>query len=99
MMAVCSCQCDVFRAGKDSVDGEAARRRQRAKRSWATVILGLGMGWMQAASAATPASVDEQAIGLYEQAPADWLSNGRTYAEQRYSPLSRVDARNVSRLG
>jgi quinohemoprotein ethanol dehydrogenase len=76
-----------------------ATHRQPAKRRWPAMILGIGISWLQASLAATPARVDEKAIGLFEQAPADWLSNGRTYAEQRYSPLSRVDARNVSRLG
>ncbi len=34
-------------------------------------------------------------------APADgeWLSYGRTYDEQRYSPLARIDAGNVGQLG
>jgi hypothetical protein len=43
--------------------------------------------------------VDDEAIGLFQQAAADWLSNGRTFAEQRYSPLARIDTRNVSKLG
>jgi PQQ-dependent dehydrogenase (methanol/ethanol family) len=34
-------------------------------------------------------------------APADgeWLSYGRTYDEQRYSPLARIDVGNVNQLG
>jgi alcohol dehydrogenase (cytochrome c)/quinohemoprotein ethanol dehydrogenase len=34
-------------------------------------------------------------------APADgeWLSYGRTYDEQRFSPLARIDAGNVAQLG
>src|SRR6185436_10950142 len=34
-------------------------------------------------------------------APADgeWLSYGRTYDEQRFSPLAKVDAGNVAQLG
>jgi len=34
-------------------------------------------------------------------APADgeWLSHGRTYDEQRFSPLTKVDAGNVAQLG
>jgi quinohemoprotein ethanol dehydrogenase len=51
------------------------------------------------AVAVDPADVDEAAIGLYRQSPSDWLGNGRTYAEQRYSPLARIDASNVNRLG
>src|SRR4051812_10425640 len=28
-----------------------------------------------------------------------WLTNGRTYSEQRYSPLTQINAGNVGRLG
>ncbi len=31
--------------------------------------------------------------------PHNWLSNGRTYDEQRYSPLAQINADNVSELG
>jgi quinohemoprotein ethanol dehydrogenase len=31
--------------------------------------------------------------------PGEWLSYGRTYDEQRYSPLDKIDAGNVARLG
>ncbi|MCP4905349.1 MAG: PQQ-dependent dehydrogenase, methanol/ethanol family [bacterium] len=31
--------------------------------------------------------------------PGDWLSYGRTYSEQRYSPLSQIDEGNVAELG
>lgn len=29
----------------------------------------------------------------------NWLSHGRTYSEQRYSPLAKIDQSNVGRLG
>ncbi len=29
----------------------------------------------------------------------EWLSNGRTYSEQRFSPLKQIDASNVGKLG
>jgi len=32
-------------------------------------------------------------------APGEWLSNGRTYGEQRYSPLAQITPANVGRLG
>ena len=45
----------------------------------------LVMSWTLAAGAAAPAQlpqgaakVDQKAIGLYQQASANWLSNGRT---------------------
>jgi len=34
-----------------------------------------------------------------EHAPSDWLTTGRTYSEQRFSPLDQVTPRNVDRLG
>lgn len=43
--------------------------------------------------------VDGAAIGMFDQRPADWLSNGRSYDEQRYSPLDRIDVENVGKLG
>jgi len=69
------------------------------------LFLILSIGWILIGEAAEPAgpltaaNVDEKAIGLYEPSPGDWLSNSRTYAEQRYSPLARINAGNVSRLG
>jgi|KBSSwiStaDraftv2_1062776.scaffolds.fasta_scaffold03353_5 glucose dehydrogenase len=64
-------------------------------------FIAVAIGWAlagQSAAQTTAATVDEKSIGLYQQAPGDWLSNGRTYAEQRYSPLARVDAGNVCML-
>ena len=31
--------------------------------------------------------------------PGNWLSHGRTYGEQRFSPLARIDTTNVTELG
>ncbi|MBL8549565.1 MAG: PQQ-dependent dehydrogenase, methanol/ethanol family [Hyphomonadaceae bacterium] len=44
------------------------------------------------------AQVDAAAIAD-ERAGADWLSHGRTYSEQRFSPLDAINANNISRLG
>ncbi|AKJ30259.1 PQQ-dependent dehydrogenase, methanol/ethanol family [Caldimonas brevitalea] len=50
---------------------------------------------------AAPAAgrVDAARIASSERDGANWLSHGRTYAEQRYSPLQSVHDRNVDRLG
>lgn len=42
--------------------------------------------------------VDEAAIIASEQDPTEWLSHGRTYSEQRYSPLKQINADNVNQL-
>ncbi len=59
---------------------------------------------------ATPATVAEQAahpgldvdgaaIAAADSDPGEWLSHGRTYSEQRFSPLDQINASNVKDLG
>ncbi|AKH44206.1 quinohemoprotein ethanol dehydrogenase [Altererythrobacter atlanticus] len=36
---------------------------------------------------------------LSDPAAGEWLSDGRTYSAQRYSPLTQIDASNVGELG
>ncbi|HLY07097.1 MAG TPA: PQQ-dependent dehydrogenase, methanol/ethanol family [Rhizomicrobium sp.] len=43
------------------------------------------------------AAIDSTAID--NPPAADWLSNGRDYREQRFSPLSQINTTNVARLG
>ncbi|MEM9622449.1 MAG: PQQ-dependent dehydrogenase, methanol/ethanol family [Pseudomonadota bacterium] len=50
-----------------------------------------------AAIQAATASIDGARI--IEAAAGDWLSNGRTYDEQRHSPLDQINQDNVSDLG
>jgi PQQ-dependent dehydrogenase (methanol/ethanol family) len=45
------------------------------------------------------AAVDDARLRAADQHPGDWLSHGRTYAEQRMSPLDRIDEHNVGGLG
>ena len=51
------------------------------------------------AAGATARDVDARAIGALEQAADQRLSNGRTYGEQRYSPLRQINAGNVAHIG
>ena len=44
-----------------------------------------------------PSLIDGARIAA--QAPGEWLSNGRTYSEQRFSPLNKIDTTNVGKLG
>lgn len=48
---------------------------------------------------AVPAQVDGARIIAADQEPGNWMSHGRTYDEQRYSPLDGVNAGNVGQLG
>lgn len=52
-----------------------------------------------ASSAAFAAGVDGARIIAADATPGEWLSHGRTYSEQRFSPLAEIDDANVSELG
>ena len=45
------------------------------------------------------ASANIDASNIMDQKPGDWLAYGRTYSENRFSPLSAINARNVKDLG
>ena len=51
-------------------------------------------------SAARPlADVDATRIINADSEPGNWLAHGRTYGEQRFSPLDQINDKNVSQLG
>jgi quinohemoprotein ethanol dehydrogenase len=45
------------------------------------------------------ADVDGARIAAADRDPANWMTYGRTYSEQRFSPLSKITADNVNQLG
>ena len=49
--------------------------------------------------AAQAANVDQAAIVASQTDGSEWLSHGRTYEEQRYSPLKQISTANVDKLG
>jgi PQQ-dependent dehydrogenase (methanol/ethanol family) len=53
-----------------------------------------------APAASTPSpEVDAQSLAGAASNTRDWLTTGRTYDEQRFSPLARISRRNVKSLG
>lgn len=44
-------------------------------------------------------AVDAARLNIAESDGANWLTHGRTYSEQRFSPLDAIDASNVQNLG
>ena len=46
-----------------------------------------------------PAAVDSTRLLAADKDPGNWMSHGRTYSEQRFSPLDKVNAENVKDLG
>jgi len=49
--------------------------------------------------AAGPADVDSGRIVEADKDPGNWLIYGRTYSEQRFSPLAQISADNIKQLG
>ncbi|MDB5410245.1 MAG: adh [Rhodospirillales bacterium] len=52
-----------------------------------------------ARAAESAANVDAVRLTGADQDPANWMTYGRTYGEQRFSPLARITADNVKQLG
>ena len=60
--------------------------------AWAGLALAL-------LAACGPAQVNERRIADADSEPGNWLTHGRTYNEDRYSPLDAINTQNVSQLG
>jgi PQQ-dependent dehydrogenase (methanol/ethanol family) len=72
-----------------------ARVKERSGPLLAVLALGACVG----SGAAMAADVDGKRIVEADKEPGSWLSHGRTYSEQRFSPLKKIDTGNVSQLG
>jgi quinohemoprotein ethanol dehydrogenase len=46
-----------------------------------------------------PSVVDDAALRAADGDPANWITYGRTYSEQRFSPLKQIDEQSVGKLG
>jgi len=67
---------------------------------WAVIALSFVAGAIESARAkGLAANVDAARITGADQDPANWTTYGRTYSEQRFSPLSKITADNVGQLG
>ncbi len=64
----------------------------------ATLLTLLNVGLTSAA--ATPlAAVNSQRLINADKEPGNWMSTGRTYSEQRFSPLNQITDKNIDQLG
>jgi len=66
---------------------------------WVAAALVTSAGMMADALAATAPPVDAKALLAAAGNRADWLTHGRTYDEQRFSPLDQISTRNARDLG
>jgi quinohemoprotein ethanol dehydrogenase len=79
-----------------------SRRVNASANAWFSLALALLM--FAAAGAARVAIAEEKPvdgarIANADAEPGNWLSYGRTYSEQRFSPLARIDDKNAKQLG
>jgi quinohemoprotein ethanol dehydrogenase len=66
------------------------------------ILLGatlLSVGSAAALAAPGRASVDGARLAAADREPGQWMAVGRTFSEQRFSPLTQVNDRNVQDLG
>jgi len=79
---------------------------KRQRRSFSTptaaaaLLISLSSIGLEPASAAdSPAPVNAARLDNAERDSSNWLSYGRTYSEQRYSPLAKISDSNANQLG
>jgi quinohemoprotein ethanol dehydrogenase len=63
------------------------------------VLIAVGFVTFGSAQQPAPRPVDDAALAAPEARQGDWLSYGRDYYEQRFSPLTEINDGNVSQLG
>ena len=54
---------------------------------------------MLAGCGRTTADIDGKRIAAADSHPGEWVTHGRTYGEQRFSPLDKVNVNTVGQLG
>ena len=52
----------------------------------------------EARGAVRPAAVDARRLEAADSEPGNWMTYGRTYDEQRFSPLDQINTENVAQL-
>ncbi len=64
-----------------------------------TIVFAVALIALVSAQQKPAAPVDDAALRSVESRNQDWLSYGRDYDEQRFSPLEQINDSNVSQLG
>jgi quinohemoprotein ethanol dehydrogenase len=59
----------------------------------------LGCNAPESPAPTRPAAVDAARLIAADSEPGQWLSHGRTYGEQRFSPLAEINRQTVGELG
>lgn len=64
-----------------------------------TLLIAAALAAPLAQGAGGAATVDAERMRHAEREPGNWLGHGRTYSEQRYSPLTQINQATVGKLG
>ena len=102
-MAIVRNESRILRADPRAV--AAANAHHRANRTITLWIMATLLVWLvqnnlrPVRAAELPANVDAKRIASADTDPANWVTYGRTYSEQRFSPLTRITASNAKQLG
>ncbi len=74
-------------------------RVARVETIYAALPYAMPSPWVERTAARDgPAAVDEERLANADEDPGQWMSYGRTWSEQRFSPLAEINDRNVRRL-
>ena len=65
-------------------------------RIWAGLAIATGL--LLAACQPAQKGVDERRLNAADSDSGEWMTTGRTYSEQRYSPLTKVSTDTVGQL-
>jgi quinohemoprotein ethanol dehydrogenase len=78
----------------------AVRQKLSPRLSRAVVwTLGLGVLALGGCGRSRTTVVDDAALRTADSDPANWITYGHTYSEQRFSTLKQIDEQTVSKLG
>lgn len=65
-----------------------------------TLVTALTLGLVTTSTnAQTPANVDAERLNAADSEPGNWMTHGRTYDEQRFSPLKQINPETLVDLG
>lgn len=78
---------------------EMTHHLQKIYRFLCCATLAAIIAGVQPAAAQEKFAIDGERIANADQEPGNWLSHGRTYGEQRFSPLDQITVDNIDDLG
>src|SRR6266852_6202394 len=73
--------------------------RLNVSRRWIVICAAFWIVALAGCSKKQEAVVDDAALRAADGDTANWITYGRTYSEQRFSPLKQIDEQSVGKLG